>query len=159
MGVSRISQVAIAIKTVSLVFEYREKATEMKCLHILLRLAMVTTAVFLSLPAIASDHFDGPGVLADPSSDINDMYVFKSLEDSSRLVLVLNCLPNAGPSAWFSDALEYRFRLRPVSIEGTGEKAGFNVNEQEIVFSCTFGDLRKTTKGDVQRGKLVTPKV
>ena len=29
-------------------------------------------------PASASDHFDGPDVLADPAIDITDMYVFKS---------------------------------------------------------------------------------
>ena len=105
----------------------------------------------------ASDHYDGPAVLADPSIDITDMYVFPSPSQSDRLVLVLDVHPNAGPSAWFSDALEYRFRLRPVSISGTGEKAGFNVSDRELVFSFTFSDLEQTGKDKTQAGKCHTP--
>ena len=41
-------------------------------------LAVVTIILTSPVVAIASDHYDGPAVLADPSIDITDMYVFPS---------------------------------------------------------------------------------
>ena len=128
----------------------------MKSKHILV-FAIATFALTSWVATKASDHYDGPAVLADPTTDITDMYVFPSPTQPERLVLVLNVHPNAGPSAWFSDALEYRFRLRPVSISGTGPKAGFDVNDQEIVFSFTFSDLKKSGEERVQTGQFNSP--
>ncbi len=62
-----------------------------------------------------ADHFSGPRALADPASDITDVFAFPSPERPGHLVLVLNVFPIAAPTALFSDALIYRFRLRPVT--------------------------------------------
>jgi hypothetical protein len=62
-----------------------------------------------------SDHFSGPRALAGPHGDICDLYAFPSPERSGNLVLVMNVLPNAGPSDFFSDAIVCHFRLRPVT--------------------------------------------
>ena len=96
--------------------------------------------------AAASDHFDGPAVLGDPTTDITDMYVFPSPEKPGRLVMVMNVIPNSGTTRWFSHTLDYRFRLRPVSIAGTGTQAGFKVGNRGILFRCVFSDL-KLAKG------------
>lgn len=85
-----------------------------------------------------SDHNSGPRALADPVVDITDMYVFPSPERSGSLVLVLDVFPSAGPTALFSDAVDYRFRVRPVSIASRGAGAAFAVGEQDYIFSCRF---------------------
>lgn len=109
-------------------------------------------------PAIASDHLDGPATTGDPTIDINDMYAFQSPQNARRLVLVMNVHPNAGRSTWFSHALEYRFRLRPVSIAGKGANAGFKVGKREIGFACTFTSLRRSGRRKRQYGRCHTPK-
>ena len=55
--------------------------------------------------------------MTEPVADITDLYAFPSPEHSGRLVLVLNTLPYAPPSAVFSDGLIYRFRLRPLTAK------------------------------------------
>ena len=67
-----------------------------------------------------SDHFSGPRALAGPAGDITDFYAFPSPERPGHLVLVLNVQPLAKPDAAFSDAIDCRFRLRPVTIAGSG---------------------------------------
>ena len=70
--------------------------------------------------SVMADHFSGPRALADPASDITDVYAFPSPERPGHLVLVLNVFPPAAPTALFSDALRYRFRLRPVTATTAG---------------------------------------
>lgn len=85
-----------------------------------------------------SDHISGPRALAEPMSDITDVYAFPSPERSGHLVLVLNTLPFAALSARFSDALIYRFRLRPVTARAGGDPALFAAGAREVTFDCVF---------------------
>ena len=85
-----------------------------------------------------SDHASGPRAFADPVVDITDMYVFPSPQQPGVLVLVLNVFPFAGISALFSDAVEYRFRVRPVAITSSGAAGLFSIPEKEYTFSCRF---------------------
>ena len=85
-----------------------------------------------------SDHNSGPRALADPVVDITDVYAFPGPERPGVLVLVSNVFPNAQPRALFSDAVDYRFRLRPVTIPPDGAPAAFAVSDKECVFSCRF---------------------
>jgi Domain of unknown function (DUF4331) len=108
-----------------------------------------------------SDHFSGPRALAGPAGDISDLYAFPSPDRPGRLVLVMNVLPNAAPSALFSDAIVCRFRLRPLTVAATGPAAAFSVatEEEEIVFDVTF-DAPRTRDGDaapVQTGRCIPP--
>jgi len=84
-----------------------------------------------------SDHNSGPRALADPVVDITDLYVFPNPERPGSLVLVLDVFPNAEPAALFSDAVDYRFRVRPVKIP-PGAGAAFAVSEKEYSISCRF---------------------
>jgi len=98
-----------------------------------------------------SDHISGPRALADPIADITDVYAFPSPEQARHLVLVVNTLPFARPSALFSDGLIYRFRLRPLSAGGLGDPAApFAVGEEEFAFDCVFSD---PTADDGARGQ------
>jgi hypothetical protein len=85
-----------------------------------------------------SHHISGPRAAAQPIADITDLYAFPSPEHSGWLVLVLNTLPFAPPSAVFSDGLIYRFRLRPLTANTRGDGAPFVVDGKEIVLDCVF---------------------
>jgi Domain of unknown function (DUF4331) len=85
-----------------------------------------------------SDHFSGPRALADPAADITDVYAFPSPERPGHLVLVMNVFPLAAPTALFSDALSYRFRVRPVTPVAAGAAPTFTVGEEEYAFDVTF---------------------
>ena len=86
-----------------------------------------------------ADHFSGPRALADPASDITDVFAFPSPERPGHLVLVMNVFPAAAPTALFSDAVSYRFRLRPVTATIAGATPAFMVGEDEYAFDVTFG--------------------
>ncbi|MFI6360553.1 DUF4331 family protein, partial [Streptomyces sp. NPDC050743] len=81
-----------------------------------------------------ADHFSGPRVIADPASDICDVYAFPSPERPGNLVLVLNVLPASAPTALFSDAITHRFRVRPITSVAEGAAATFHVGEDEYLF-------------------------
>ena len=76
--------------------------------------------------------------MAEPAADITDLYVFPSPENPARLVLVLNTLPFAPPTAAFSDGLIYRFRLRPLTADARQDAMPFAVAGEEIVIDCVF---------------------
>jgi hypothetical protein len=101
-----------------------------------------------------ADHNSGPRALADPVVDITDMYVFPSPDRPGCLVLVLDVFPNAGPTALFSDAVDYRFRVRPASIAAQGAGAMFAVSDKEYVISCRFAAPLTSEQGGpvVQNG-------
>jgi hypothetical protein len=108
-----------------------------------------------------SDHFSGPRALAGPAGDITDFYAFPSPGRPGHLVLVMNVLPVAPPDASFSDAIDLRFRLRPVTIAGSGAATAFPFAgaEQELMFTCHFETPRLDGDGaaPVQDGWCVTP--
>ncbi len=107
-----------------------------------------------------SDHFSGPRAIAGPQCDICDLYAFPSPERPENLVLAMDVVPRAMPSSRFSDAIIYRFRLRPAAIAGTGAQAAFAVGheEQELVIDCSFDTPRSTAGGQLeQTGCCRTP--
>lgn len=106
-----------------------------------------------------SDHGSGPRAFANPVVDITDMYAFPSPQRSGCLVLVLNVFPFAGISALFSDAVDYRFRLRSLTIISSVPGAAFAVSDKEYTFSCRFAVPIKRDGGGllVQEGTCTAP--
>ena len=102
-----------------------------------------------------ADHFSGPRALADPASDITDVFTFPSPERAGHLVLVLNVFPIAGPTALFSDALSYRFRLRPVTATTAGGTPVVVAGADEWTFDVGFAP--PTPDGAAQTGTCTTP--
>ena len=105
-----------------------------------------------------SDHFSGPRALTDPAADISDVFAFSAPDDAQHLVLVMDVFGKSGPSAVFSDAVIYRFRIRPVDIAATGPEAAFAPSESEIIFDCVF-DVPSSIGGavrPVQYGRCLT---
>jgi Domain of unknown function (DUF4331) len=106
-----------------------------------------------------SDHISGPRALAEPIADITDAYAFPSPERSGQLVLVMNTLPFAQPSARFSDELVYRFRVRPVAAAARDDPALFVVGAEEFAFDCAFSApvSGSGAGGSDQDGACTTP--
>lgn len=107
------------------------------------------------------DHFSSPRVFDDPAADIADVYVFPSPDRPGRVVLVLTVFPSATVTSLFSDAITYRFRIRPVTVRGpsanpsAGAGPGYAVGADEWTFDFTFaGD---GVGGLAQAGRCVTP--
>src|SRR5262245_58226478 len=105
-----------------------------------------------------SDHGSGPRATADPVIDICDLYAFPSPERPGNLVLAMKVCPFARPTELFSDAVDYRFRLRPVQIEASRDRPSFDVGASEGVVSVTFGAPRSAADGGqaAQDGVCVT---
>ena len=72
-----------------------------------------------------SDHFSGPRAIAGPAGDITDLWAFPSPERTGHLVLAMGVMPAAKLDAHFSDAIIHRYRLRPLSVVGTGPDTAF----------------------------------
>ena len=106
-----------------------------------------------------SHHLSGPRSLTQPIADITDLYAFPSPVRRGHLVLVLNTLPFAPASALFSDALSYRFRLRPLTANARGDAAPFAVGDEEFVFDCVFSTPANGdgTNGVTQEGTCSLP--
>src|SRR5262247_2237506 len=105
-----------------------------------------------------SDHFSGPRALSDPAADITDVYAFPAPDSPDHLVLVLDLFGKSGPSAVFSDAVIYRFRIRPDEIASMGPEAAFAPSQTEFTFDCTFDVPSGTGNAvrPVQYGRCLT---
>jgi hypothetical protein len=106
-----------------------------------------------------SDHISGPRALAEPVADITDVYAFPSPERPGHLVLVMNTVPFARPSEPCSEALIYRFRLRPLTVGARSDPVPFTVGAEECVFDVVFSALvdGADRRAPVQEGVCTTP--
>lgn len=99
------------------------------------------------------DHYSSPRVFSDPAADIADLYAFPSPERPGRVVLALTVFPGATRAALFSDAITYRFRIRPVTVADSTRT--YAVGEDEYTFDFAFvGD---GTGAPGQAGTCTTP--
>src|SRR6266851_2619579 len=104
-----------------------------------------------------SDHISGPRAIADPVTDITDVFAFPCPESPQHLVLIMNVFPYAGRSACFSDAVIYRLRVRSVSM--APNRRAVAVGADEFTFDCTFDVPVSTDSGGkpVQEGRCTMP--
>jgi Domain of unknown function (DUF4331) len=106
-----------------------------------------------------SDHFSGPRAIAGPAGDICDFYAFPSPKRPGRLTLVMTVQPMATAASVFSEALVYRFRLRPLTMEKHKPSFRFGPESSELVFACQFEAARSQpgTGASVQEGWCTSP--
>ena len=95
-------------------------------------------AVVLAGPATsrASDHVDGVKTAIDRGGDITDVYVFPSPQDANKVVFVMNTRSLATSMSRFSNAVDYKFRIRPIADAKTLTPS--TDVRQEQVITCTF---------------------
>ena len=102
-----------------------------------------------------SHHISGPRAMAEPAADVTDLFAFPSPEHPGRLVLALDTLPFAQPSAMFSDGLIYRFRLRPLTANPGENPVPFAPDGDEIVIDCVFSEPGNRHQLDGPRQKAL----
>ena len=107
--------------------------------------------LFCTAPLLGGDHNDSPLTRANQSADLADVYVFPVAGDNGpRVVMMMTVHPNASapsqpnalvpakqPGTQFSDVVEYVFRIRPATIDGTTVVTDA---ESEASITCTFDD-------------------
>lgn len=102
-------------------------------------------------PALAADHRDGAAVLADPSTDINDVYSWMS-SDMTKVYLVMTVFPAANATtSKFSTAAYYVFHTASRTAFATPAATPVDVvcsfdATQKI--SCWVGDASNFVSGD-----------
>jgi hypothetical protein len=84
----------------------------------------------------ASDHIDGIKTALDNAADITDVFTFKSPTNPNKLVLIMNSHGIAFSTSRFSNAVDYKFRLRPISDSATLAASNDARSERSIV--CNF---------------------
>ncbi|MDD2722459.1 MAG: DUF4331 domain-containing protein [Methylovulum sp.] len=79
---------------------------------------LLAVSVVAALPALSfsASHREAPAIAFDPAADITDVYAFRSWEDPSKLVFIMNVLPGQEPSAApnyynFDDPVAYDINL------------------------------------------------
>jgi hypothetical protein len=90
----------------------------------------------------ASDHQDGPQLEdgVEDAADILDFHVFPAPgSDGRRLVMSMTFDHRAPSNARPSDALEYRFRVRPAAVTATGgAQTWVSAGAEEFRVSCRY---------------------
>src|SRR5215475_16145027 len=49
--------------------------------------------------AMAASHREAPQIANDPTADITDVYFFRSWEDPTKVILIMNVIPGQEPSS------------------------------------------------------------
>lgn len=90
----------------------------------------------VTTPSEASDHIDGLKTALDNAADITDVYTFTSPSDANKLVLVMNVHGIAFSRSRFSNAVDYKFRIRPIA---DAQKLTPSTDpSKEQTFTCNF---------------------
>jgi hypothetical protein len=97
----------------------------MKFIPKLMAAGLVAT---VATTAFAADHKDGSAVVTDPSTDINDVFVFPK---GNNVVLAMTVSPFADATAKFSDAAKYVFHVDSYTAFG-----GTKTKSTDVI--CTF---------------------
>jgi hypothetical protein len=84
----------------------------------------------VSSPALAADHIDSPGAVAEPTADITDVFAWTNA-DATKINLIMNVGP-FDSAASFSTAVTYAFH-----IESTAE---YGVAGTKSIVTCEFYD-------------------
>jgi hypothetical protein len=78
----------------------------------------VLAAIFVSwaTTAMAASHREAPQIANDPTADLTDVYFFRSWEDPTKVILIMNVIPAQEPSGGpnyfnFGDDVRYSFHL------------------------------------------------
>jgi Domain of unknown function (DUF4331) len=82
----------------------------------------------------AASHREAPLMVLDPAADLTDVYFFRSWEDPSKVILILNVIPGQEPSSGpnyfnFDDGVLYRFNI-DTNADGVAEDVVIEVQFQ-----------------------------
>jgi hypothetical protein len=108
-----------------------------------LTFALPLLAVLVGAPTSsqASDHIDGLKTAIDNAADLTDVFTFTSPTNPDKLVLIMNVHGIAFSRSRFSNAVDYKFRIRPIDDARTLTPSPDPAREQSIVCSFSGGFL------------------
>jgi hypothetical protein len=98
--------------------------------------AAAAALVLTPINGMASDHSDGVKTGLDLAGDITDLFTFTSPKDPNKLVMIMNANGFASASSTFSNAIDYKIRIRPVADVKTMVPSASATSEKSIV--CSF---------------------
>lgn len=106
-----------------------------------LRFALPLLAVLIGAPtpSEASDHADGVKTTLDLAADLTDLFTFTSPKNPDKLVMIMNVHGLANRTSRFSNAVEYKFRIRPIDDAKNLTPSADPAKEQSVVCSFTGG--------------------
>ena len=90
-------------------------------------------------PSEASDHADGVKTTLDLAADLTDLFTFTSPKNPDKLVMIMNVHGLASSMSRFSNAVDYKFRIRPIDDKKTLTPSADPAKEQSVVCSFTGG--------------------
>jgi hypothetical protein len=97
---------------------------------------VLTTLVVVGTAPVswAASHREAPLMALDPAADLTDVYFFRSWEDPSKVILILNVIPGQEPSSGpnyfnFDDGVLYRFNI-DTNADGVAEDVVIEVQFQ-----------------------------
>jgi Domain of unknown function (DUF4331) len=124
----------------------KEEAMEQK--HRILRVIAALVAGLMSTTSVpiawAASHREAPLIALDPTADITDVYAFRSWEDPTKAVFIMNVIPSqvpaSGPNFFnFDDDVLYAFHF---DINGDGKADDLNIQFRFITeIRPPFDDL------------------
>jgi hypothetical protein len=102
-------------------------------------------AAFLALlvagptTSLASDHIDGIQTALDNAADVTDLYTFTSPRDPDKLVMIMSVHGLAHSRSRFSNAVDYKLRIRPVADARALTPSADPASESSVVCSFSGG--------------------
>jgi len=79
-------------------------------------LTLTALTLLLATPVFAASHREAPLISNDPAADITDFYLFRSWQDPSKAILIMNVIPGQEPSSGpnyfnFADDVLYQIHI------------------------------------------------
>jgi len=102
-------------------------------------LPLLAVLIGAPTPSQASDHADGVKTTLDLAADLTDLFTFTSPKDPNKLVMIMNVHGLANRTSRFSNAVDYKFRIRPIDDAKTLTPSADPSKEQSIVCSFSGG--------------------
>ncbi len=103
---------------------------------VLFACALLGAALGGAAQSDASDHIDGLKTTVDNAADLTDVFAFTSPGDPNKLVVAMNVHTLAFGNSSFSNAVDYKIRIRPIADART-LKASTN-DRDELGVTCSF---------------------
>ena len=122
----------------------------------------MAAAALTPVPGLAASHREAPLISRDATADITDLHAFRSWNDPSKVVLIMNVIPgeepSSGPNYWnFDDDVRYRFNI-DVNQDGIAGDIVYEVRFQtEIRGLSAQNDFSQAYLGNADAPNTIPP--
>jgi Domain of unknown function (DUF4331) len=108
--------------------------------------------------AQAASHREAPLIALDPAADITDVYAFRSWNDPSKVVFIMNVIPGQEPSSgpnyfFFDDNVKYTFNI-DLNRDGVADDLVFEVRFKTELRNALAGVGLRSPLANIARPEL-----